>query len=414
MGQEVFRQSALARLASPEQLDQLMEVTDSKGWWTLTALTALIVAAVLWSWVGRIPTTVQGTGILLREGGVFDVQTTAGGQVMELSVTEGQAVRAGQVIGRVAQPELGRQIREAQQVISDLEDRKRQTSGYSAAELSSRLSTLEQRRLSLESDTASTRSQIAWLTTRLAQQQEAQRIGLVTGEQVEQVRGQLDASRGRFANDLTALRQVQVDILGAQQTSATNVRTVDDRLSDARRQLQLQQGRLEQAEKIITAQAGRVLEVKTDVGSIIAPATPIVSIELASRPLRAMLVVPSAGRSAKAGMTVRIIPSTENWQESGFILGKVETISETPVTMQRLQRLLHNDALSQDLLSRGATYLVEVSLERANTPSGFKWTTARGSTHPVTTGMLASGRITVDEQRPLSLVIPMLRTSFGL
>lgn len=414
MGQEVFRKSALARLASPEQLDQLMEVTDSKGWWTLTALTALIVAAVLWSWVGRIPTTVQGTGILLREGGVFDVQTTAGGQVMELSVTEGQAVRAGQVIGRVAQPELGRQIREAQQVISDLEDRKRQTSGYSAAELSSRLSTLEQRRLSLESDTASTRSQIAWLTTRLAQQQEAQRIGLVTGEQVEQVRGQLDASRGRFANDLTSLRQVQVDILGAQQTSATNVRTVDDRLSDARRQLQLQQGRLEQAEKIITAQAGRVLEVKTDVGSIIAPATPIVSIELASRPLRAMLVVPSAGRSAKAGMTVRIIPSTENWQESGFILGKVETISETPVTMQRLQRLLHNDALSQDLLSRGATYLVEVSLERANTPSGFKWTTARGSTHPVTTGMLASGRITVDEQRPLSLVIPVLRTSFGL
>ena len=414
MGQEVFRKSALARLASPEQLDQLMEVTDSKGWWTLTALAALVVAAVLWSWVGRIPTTVQGTGILLREGGVFDVQTTAGGQVMELSVTEGQAVRAGQVIGRVAQPELGRLIREAQQVISDLEDRKRQTSGYSAAELSSRLSTLEQRRLSLESDTASTRSQIAWLTTRLAQQQEAQRIGLVTGEQVEQVRGQLDASRGRFANDLTSLRQVQVDILGAQQTSATNVRTVDDRLSDARRQLQIQQGRLEQAEKIITAQAGRVLEVKTDVGSIIAPATPIVSIELASRPLRAMLVVPSAGRSAKAGMTVRIIPSTENWQESGFILGKVETISETPVTMQRLQRLLHNDALSQGLLSRGATYLVEVSLERANTPSGFKWTTARGSTHPVTTGMLASGRITVDEQRPLSLVIPMLRTSFGL
>jgi HlyD family secretion protein len=414
MGQEVFRKSALARLASPEQLDQLMEVTDSKGWWTLSALAALVVAAVLWSWVGRIPTTVQGTGILLREGGVFDVQTTAGGQVMELNVTEGQAVRAGQIIGRVAQPELGRQIREAQQVISDLEERKRQTSGYSAAELTSRLSTLEQRQISLESDTASTRSQIAWLTTRLAQQQEAQRIGLVTGEQVEQVRGQLDASRGRFANDLTSLRQVQVDILSAQQTSHTNVRTVDDQLSDARRQLQIQQGRLEQAEKIISAQAGRVLEVKTDVGSIIAAATPIVSIELASRPLRAMLVVPSAGRTAKAGMIVRVIPSTENWQESGFILGKVETISETPVTMQRLQRLLHNDALSENLLSRGATYLVEVSLEKANTPSGFKWTTARGSPHPVTTGMLASGRITVDEQRPLSLVIPMLRTSFGL
>ena len=414
MAPELFRQSALARLASPEQLDQLMEVTDTKGWWTLAALVALVVAALLWSFVGRIPTTVQGTGILLREGGVFDVQTTAGGQVMELSVVEGQAVQAGEVIGRVAQPELVRDIAEARQVITDLEDRKRQTSGYSAAELTSRLSTLEQRRISLESDTASTRSQIQWLTTRLAQQQEAQRIGLVTGEQVEQVRGQLDASRGRFGNDLTALRQLQVDIIGAQQASATSVRTVGDQLSDARRRLQILEGRLRQAERIISTLAGRVLEVKTDVGSIVAAATPIVSIELASRPLRAMLVVPSTGRVTKPGMLVRVIPSTESWQQSGFIIGKVETISETPVTMQRLQRLLHNDALSQSLMSRGATYLVEVSLETGNTPSGFKWTTARGSDQPVTTGMLASGRITVDEQRPISLVIPMLRTSFGL
>ena len=414
MAPELFRQSALARLASPEQLDQLMEVTDTKGWWTLAALVALVVAALLWSFVGRIPTTVQGTGILLREGGVFDVQTTAGGQVMELSVVEGQAVQAGEVIGRVAQPELVRDIAEARQVITDLEDRKRQTSGYSAAELTSRLSTLEQRRISLESDTASTRSQIQWLTTRLAQQQEAQRIGLVTGEQVEQVRGQLDASRGRFGNDLTALRQLQVDIIGAQQASATSVRTVGDQISDARRRLQILEGRLQQAERIISTLAGRVLEVKTDVGSIVAAATPIVSIELASRPLRAMLVVPSTGRVTKPGMLVRVIPSTESWQQSGFIIGKVETISETPVTMQRLQRLLHNDALSQSLMSRGATYLVEVSLEKGNTPSGFKWTTARGSEQPVTTGMLASGRITVDEQRPISLVIPMLRTSFGL
>jgi HlyD family secretion protein len=57
---------------------------------------------------------------------------------------------------------------------------------------------------------------------------------------------------------------------------------------------------------------------------------------------------------------------------------------------------------------------VEVSLEKGNTPSGFKWTTARGSEQPVTTGMLATGRITVAEQRPISLVIPMFRTSFGL
>jgi HlyD family secretion protein len=414
MGEELFRKSALSRLESPEQVDQLMEVTDARGWWSLAALGALVVAALLWSIVGRIPTTVQGTGILLREGGVFDVQTIAGGQVMELHAVEGQTVKAGEIIGRVAQPELVRQITEAKQVIADLEARKRQTSGYSAAELRSRLSTLEQQRSALESDTASTRSQLKWLTTRLAQQQEAQRIGLVTGEQVEAVRDQLDNARRHFDNDITALRQGEVDIISAQQVSATTVRTVDDLLADARRHLQIVEGRHEQAEAIVSPQAGRVLEVKTDVGSIVSAATPIVSIELASRPLRAILVVPSTGRVTRPGMLARVLPSTESWQESGFMIGKVISISETPVTMQRLQRLLHNDVLSQSLTQQGAMYLVECSLETARTPSGFRWTTEKGSLQPVTTGMLASGRITVDEQRPISLVIPMLRTSFGL
>ena len=414
MAPEMFRKSALARLASPEQLDQLMEVTDTRAWWTLAALGALVVAALVWSMVGRIPTTIEGTGILLREGGVFDVQTIAGGQVIEMDVVEGQAVRAGQLIGRVAQPEMARQITEARQVIADLEDRRTQTSGYSKAELTSRLSTLEQRRVSLETDTASVRSEIQWLTSRLAAQQEAQRLGLVTGEQVQAVRQQQDAARGHFDNDLTSLRQIRVDIIAAQQSTSVSVRAVDDQLADARRRLQTIEGRMQQAERVVSTQAGRVLEVKTDVGSIVAAATPVVSVELASRPLRAMLVVPTQGRVTKPGMRVRVVPSTVSWQEDGFIVGTVESVSETPVTMQRLQRLLHNDALSQNLMSRGAMYLVEASLQKGNTVSGFKWTTQKGPSQPVTTGMLASGRITVDEQRPISLVIPMLRKSFGL
>ena len=54
MAPEMFRKSALARLASPEQLDQLMEVTDTKAWWTLAALGALVIAALAWSVIGRI------------------------------------------------------------------------------------------------------------------------------------------------------------------------------------------------------------------------------------------------------------------------------------------------------------------------------------------------------------------------
>ncbi len=49
--QRIFRQSALDRLASPEQLDVLQGVTARKLWLVLTAVVAPAVAAALWWFV---------------------------------------------------------------------------------------------------------------------------------------------------------------------------------------------------------------------------------------------------------------------------------------------------------------------------------------------------------------------------
>ena len=44
----LFRQEALDRLSSPDQLDQLMRVADPKRWIALTAIGALIVGVLVW------------------------------------------------------------------------------------------------------------------------------------------------------------------------------------------------------------------------------------------------------------------------------------------------------------------------------------------------------------------------------
>ena len=59
MQSKLFRKAALERLSSPEQLDQLMQITNSKGWVALIALAAILVAALLWAIFGRIPTSVS-------------------------------------------------------------------------------------------------------------------------------------------------------------------------------------------------------------------------------------------------------------------------------------------------------------------------------------------------------------------
>ena len=47
MNKSIFRQAALERLSSPEQLDQLARVTQPVGWLALLALSLVILSAIV-------------------------------------------------------------------------------------------------------------------------------------------------------------------------------------------------------------------------------------------------------------------------------------------------------------------------------------------------------------------------------
>jgi len=60
----LFRQSAVDRLSTPDDLDELMHVASPRYWLVLVALAGLLVTAVIWSAVTMIPTTVAAVGAL--------------------------------------------------------------------------------------------------------------------------------------------------------------------------------------------------------------------------------------------------------------------------------------------------------------------------------------------------------------
>src|ERR1044071_42828 len=101
MQQGLFRQSAMDRLSSPDQLDQLMRVTDPKGWVALLALLGLTLAMVLLGIFRSIATSVGGQGVLIREGGTFRAYSESTGQVVKLGVQRGDTLTEGQVIAEV-------------------------------------------------------------------------------------------------------------------------------------------------------------------------------------------------------------------------------------------------------------------------------------------------------------------------
>src|SRR5437762_12026177 len=93
----IFRQAALDKLSSPEQLDQLMQVTTPKSWVALAACCVLILATLLWSIFGSVPTKVNGRGILLKQGGVFLATSRGDGNVIEIFVNTGDLVTKNQL-----------------------------------------------------------------------------------------------------------------------------------------------------------------------------------------------------------------------------------------------------------------------------------------------------------------------------
>jgi len=95
MQKPIFRKAALERLSSPEQLDQLMQVTTPKGWLALIALAGLLVTAVILGFVGSIPVTVTGQCILLNRGGVNNSQINELEAILYVSPMDGQNVRPG-------------------------------------------------------------------------------------------------------------------------------------------------------------------------------------------------------------------------------------------------------------------------------------------------------------------------------
>ncbi|MCL2057400.1 MAG: biotin/lipoyl-binding protein, partial [Oscillospiraceae bacterium] len=116
----VYRKVSLDRLSSPEQLDQKLTVVSPAGWAALASFTVLLAATLLWGFLGSVSDKVGGGGMLLYGQGVVALTSNTSGQVTDVSVREGDHVQRGQVIARVSQEDLLRQIERHREALAAL------------------------------------------------------------------------------------------------------------------------------------------------------------------------------------------------------------------------------------------------------------------------------------------------------
>jgi multidrug resistance efflux pump len=96
-----FRRRALEGVSSPEELDRLVKVALPRTWVALAGLGVLMVAAVVWATVARVPTTVKGPGYFLHEGGIHTAAAPTAGVVVDVLHQVGDEVVPGELLGHL-------------------------------------------------------------------------------------------------------------------------------------------------------------------------------------------------------------------------------------------------------------------------------------------------------------------------
>ncbi|PLS68364.1 MAG: NHLP bacteriocin system secretion protein [Cyanobacteria bacterium M5B4] len=156
MSDSIFRKESIERLASPEKLDQLMQVVNPVGWVPLATAAFLVGGVGVWGFLGRIPITVTGQGVLIYPRQVQPLTAAGSGKILELLVQQGSEVKRGDAIARLDLQETEKQLQQQKLRLEELERQDQQVKELQALRQDLEINTIEQQRLSIQQRIANT------------------------------------------------------------------------------------------------------------------------------------------------------------------------------------------------------------------------------------------------------------------
>ncbi|MGI8602374.1 MAG: NHLP bacteriocin system secretion protein [Verrucomicrobiales bacterium] len=415
---ETFRRAALERLSSPERLDEMMRNTPPKGWLALSTLGGLALLTLIWSFLGRLPSRVDGQGLLIP-GRTQSVDAPASGIVTKIFVKPGEFVQVDQQVAVLTDPNAAGQLQSLQRELENLEsdDRKAQQEEEVAKTQSENTYRINERTY---------RSQLAISETTRAQA--AARLGRMeaSGPAVygEQQKAPLRSQIREADNQINSLR-AQIESNKKQQQDEDNARNTERR----RRQQKIEEKKgdiarkqLVQGQILKTTHAGRVFDVLVDEGSTATAKQMLVRIEELDQPLRAIVYVPAReGQSVKVEDEVQIAPSNVKKEEFGTMKGRVMEKGNYPMNKQGIINDIRNETLAEEFTKAGAPLRVEVELFRNEKPleqdpelSGYVWTSGTGPKRKILSGTPCNSTVITGYGRPIDRAITWLKTTTGL
>lgn len=417
MPNPLFRESALQNLSSPEQLDQLIKITQPRAWIVLATIGFILVVAVLWSIFGSLPTTLTGEGIIIRAGGTFDIVALGNGVVADFGdFKTGDTIHKGDIIGHVAQPVLAQQIEAAQTELDRLEKANDSILAEIGEEKPVQNSSIKQEMDTQHATIAAKEEALRSHKLTLQQQESLLKDGLITRQNYEETRQAIFAAQNEIGTAHNALQNLSLQNISNNGTHEEKIRQSNASLSQARNHLEDLRAQYALTGNLVSPHDGIVVENLITLGDTVSMNQSVLSIESGVKHLQAMVYMPpmSEAKRIKPGMDVQVSLSTAKKERYGYLLGKVIAISKYPSTEQGMTAIINNHVLVKEMSKSGAPFAVQVDFVPDNTTrSGYQWSSQAGDQVDLSSGTSCKGSFTIEKQRPISLIIPLLKNMTG-
>ena len=467
----IFRQQALDRLSNPEQLDKLMQVVSPKDWLPLSALAVFGILGITWSIFGKIPITVTGKGVLINPHRVVDLQSPITGQLQSLNIRSGQCVKKDEILGIIDPADKKQQLQQLQDKLAQLQEQtgkttlvrqqrtQLETSAITAQRTSLKqrlqdiqkltprikdegLNSISKQRISFQQKLKDTEELIPVLEKRLTNQQELQKQGAISQEQVLQAEKEYRQTRQSISEIQAQLQQLRVQETELQQKYQESINNINqtnaelEKLDTQNKQLEqnnlettntennqiqeVQQGiaRLQNEVKynstIKSPHAGCIVEITATGGQYVNPGTRLGTLQIAGETKEMKSVTYFAvedGKKIRPGMEILITPDTVKRTRFGGIVGKITEITPFPITSEGATSVVGNPEVVKQLMGEGGGKIEAISQMQldSKTTSGYKWSSSQGPQLEISPGITTTVRVTVEERKPITFVLPILR-----
>jgi len=404
----LFRKAALDKLASPERLDVLMRVTSPMGWLALTTVGGILVGVIVWSILGSIPERIDGQGVLLRGGANKEVRSTGSGTLTTFDLKEGQMVSVGQVLGTISAAGNNEEVNVARTKVQQLEQQRLTTdldAGQNVAAAQAQIARLR-------GDLDLKRLDLQRAQAEVARLEPLFKEGGITAQRMEGARSQVSAAQSQ----ITSLNGQ----ISAEENRARSARSggagLETQIQIARAELKRVLARVGSQESLTSSVAGRVIEVRKNVGDTVAQNDVVATLEDADATVQVIAFVNAdVGKRIKIGMPTEVSPTEVRREEYGFMLASVSERGDFAASDAYVMSRMRNEAITKKLTGQGTVVEVRASLRpKSATPSGFEWSTSEGPPFKIGGGTLVSINIVVDRKAPITMVMPFLRKTFGV